>query len=365
MKNLIFLLILSALTFVGCGDDEATSLPNSSTTAITISGQIATGLTGDGNVSELNSIRGLEEYTFYCVAFNASADSCSDQLDTEGNFSCAGLPSDTPFGCFVKDATSIVATLEFTDTTSTGFENETASSASVKESVSLGAVVLNTATGKATVSKSVLDGKTSTGSSDLTPLDFQGTSWTLSCVDGDDSAMNTVCSQFVTESPTVYFRILAATKGSTTMYGLGVWENASAYAGCGSIDMTTDMKEAIESEDSITFTTINHDTAFTNDHGGSGTCPTWDNSAPTEYNDINNYYALEKLIDNGGSYTMYQEDEDSYSGCTYTHTLSVTFNPSSDTVMYGAFDIVEKESGSSCPSEEFSAKFTVKFTKSE
>tara|TARA_B100000925_G_scaffold143626_1_gene107583 strand:- start:11580 stop:12668 length:1089 start_codon:yes stop_codon:yes gene_type:complete len=362
MKNFFFLLIFSAL-LVGCGGDDGDSV-SSSSSGITISGRIAS---SKSNVAAL-SPAGLSDYTFYCVAFNADADSCSDQLDDDGNFECTGIPADTAFGCFVKDSTSIVATLEFTDT-ATGFENETSASTALSGSVSLGSVTLNTTTGKATVAKSVLDGKVSTGSSSLTPLDFQGTSWTLSCVNGSDTLMNLLCSEFVTESPTVYFRVLKATKNSDggIIYGLGVWKNQAAFTGCGSIDMVTAMKSAIESEDNITFDTISHAAAFNDAHAEGQDCETWDGSAPAddEPSDIDNYYSLQKLVNNGGSYTLREEDEDTDGGCTYTHTLAVTFNPVSETLMYGAFDIIEKESGTGCNDEEISAKFTVKFTKSE
>ena len=364
MRKLILPLTLVSLMLAGCGDDEATTNENSST-GITISGQISTGSALLS--SEKEETLGLDQYTFYCVAFNSSADSCSDQLDSNGNFSCSGLPADTPFGCFVKDSTSVVATLQFADSSGSGFDDETSFSAKVKESLSLGTVTLNTTTGKATANKSVLDGKTSTGDSNRSPADYQNTSWSLDCVNGDDNEQNTNCAQFTTDSPTVYFRVLTATKGSETMYGLGVWKNKDAFDGCGEIDMTTAMKTSIESESGVSFTSVAYAGTFTADHGGGGTCPTDDGNAPSEPGDIKNYYAMEKLIENGGSYTMYEEEVDSQdAGCIQTHNLAVTFNPVSDTVMYGAFDIVEKHTGESCGTDEEdkSAKFTVKFTKS-
>ena len=363
MKNFFYLLIFSAL-LVGCGEDDGVIAPPSSS-GITISGQITA--PSKLNVSAL-SPAGLSDYTFYCVAFNADADSCSDQLDDDGNFECTGIPADTAFGCFVKDSTSIVATLEFVDTT-TGFENETSASTALKGSVSLGSVTLNTTTGKATVSKSVLDGKVSTESSSLTPLDFQNTSWDLSCVNGSDTQMNSVCSEFVTDSPTVFFRVLKATKNSDgkVIYGLGVWKDEAAFTGCGEIDMVTAMKSSIESGDSITFDVVEHAAAFTNAHAEGQACETRDGSAPddNEPTSIESYYTLQKLVNNGGSYTLREEDEYTNSECTYTQTLAVTFNPVSETLMYGAFDLIVKESGSGCTYEGTSAKFTVKFTKSE
>jgi hypothetical protein len=357
MKNFLFLLIFSTL-IVGCGDDGDGSA-SSSASGITISGQMS--LSSAVNVQKYSAL-GIQDYTVYCVAFNASATSCSDQLDSEGNFSCAGIPADTAFGCFVKDATSIVAALEFTDST-TGFENETTSSVALTGSVSLGSVSLNTTTGKATVSKSVLDGKKSTVESKVSVTDLQNTSWELTCVNTGDTVMDAACSAFVTESSSVFFRIITATKGETTMYGMGVWASQSAFQGCGSIDMTTTMKNSVETEDGITFTSISHGSAFTNDHGGSGTCKTESGSAPTEANDIDNYFSLQKLSISGNLYTLHEDDEWTNGGCTYTHTLSVNIEPSSSTELYGAFSIVEKESGSGCADEEKAAQFSVKFTK--
>lgn len=367
----IFALPIMAMLFVGCGassDSSDSSDSSNSAAAITISGQIAE--SSSLAASSLREAKALDDYTFYCVAFNANADSCSDQLDSAGNFECTGIPADTAFGCFVKDATSIVATLEFADS-GEGFNNESTSSVALGQSAALGTVTLNTTTGKASVSKSVIADKVSKQSSKISIDDIHNTAWTLSCVDGDDAEMNTICDEFIDKSPTVFLRLLKATKGSDNVYGIGVWASQAAFQGCGSKDMTEAMQTGIQDEDGISFTQ-NEAGPFANN---AETCAT-DTETHTNPNDsedatiITSYYALSKLRISGNSFSLIQESQETESDadgegnpCTYDHTTFVTFSPSSATEMYGAFEWVDRETGAGCPGDEEVAKFTVKFTK--
>ena len=360
MKKILLLSLLTVF-FVGCGaSDESSS--SSSDSTITISGQIAESSPLTGN--SLREAKALSDYTFYCVAFNAAASSCSDQLSATGEFSCAGIPADTAFGCFVKDATSIVATLEFQGS-GTGFSDDSTSSVALGSNASLGTVTLNTTTGKATASKSVIADKISNRNSAISVDDIHNTSWNLSCVDGPDQVMNAACDVFVAESPAVFFRLLKATKNSKAVYGIGVWASQTAFQGCGSIDMTSGMKAGIESQDGITFSQNATGVAFTADHGEGGTCPTETGDAPQGGNatDIDTYFALNKLQIDGNTFSLLESETFENGSCSNHHKLSVTFSPSSATVMYGAFDMVDKYEGDCEGEEDMAAKFTVKFTK--
>jgi hypothetical protein len=80
------------------------------------------------------------------------------------------------------------------------------------------------------------------------------------------------------------------------------------------------------------------------------------------------YYALDKLKVQGSAYTLIQEDEfDRGDGCTGTYRTAVTFNPSSATEMYGNFSIsddYEEDNPGDCNGDTDSASsFIVKFTK--
>ena len=230
----IFALPIMAMLFVGCGaSDDSSSSSNGS--SITISGQISESSPLTGN--SLRDAKALDDYTFYCVAFNAQASSCSDQLDSLGNFECI-LPANTAFGCFVKNATSIVATLEF-EGTGSGFNDDSTSSVALSSNASLGTVTLDTTTGKATASKSVIADKISNTNSAISVDDIHNTAWTLSCVDGPDQVMNAACDAFVADSPAVFFRLLKATKNSdsSSVYGLGVWASQASFNACGGFDM--------------------------------------------------------------------------------------------------------------------------------
>lgn len=372
MKNFWFLLIL--ILVVSCGGAGESSDSSSSSSGITISGTISESAGVSEATSSYLSPIALEDLEIYCVAFNAAADSCSDQLDSSGNFSCSGIPANASFGCFIKGEQGVVASLEIAGTGS-GFNSTTSSSIALGGDTNFGNVVLNTATGKATVDRSQIVESISSTSSVISVDDIHNTTWALSCVNGPDSLMNIACSEFVTQSPSVFFRLLKATKNSdsSTVYGIGVWASQSSFNNCGAtvgVDMTTTMKEAIEDEDSITFSQ-NSVGIFSTDNGSSGACPSEDNGSggnldpnSDEPTVIDSYYALNKLTVNGNDFSII-EDEDEYvdNGCTFNHSTAVTFSPSSASEMFGSFTIVDAESGSNCPGEGGVFKFTVKFTK--
>ena len=308
----------------------------------------------------------VTDYSVRCVAFDDAATSCSSDISSDGSFSCSPLPVDTGFGCFVLNSSNTVAaTLEFVDT-SNAWDNATTSSVALKSSVALGTVTLNPTTGKATVAISAIESATSDTAAAITVTDLNNTSWNLSCIQSGNTLMDAACEAFLEGGQEVFFRIITAEAGSTTMYGMGVWASQTAFQNCGSIDMTDSMKSGIETEEgsSFSFTSVDTASAFTADHSSSGTCPTWDGNTPTETNDLENYYSLQKLEVTGNLYTLHEEDEytDS-SGCTFTEMLSISFSPQSATVLNGAFSLTMLEDGSSCPGEEITAQFTVKFTK--
>ncbi|MAW08097.1 MAG: hypothetical protein CME61_07430 [Halobacteriovoraceae bacterium] len=359
MRTIFSVLFLSAF-LAGCGGSGSSS---GSSSGITVSGQMALSSSLD---SYALSVLSVTDYSVRCVAFDDDATSCSSDISSDGAFSCSGLPANTGFGCFVLNSTNAVAaTLEFVDT-DTGFDNSTTSSVSLKSSVALGQVTLNPTTGKATVSITAVESATSDATAVITVTDLNNTSWALSCISSGDTLMDAACASFISDSPNVFFRIITAQSGSTTMYGMGVWASQTAFQGCGSIDMTDSMKSGIESEEgsSFSFTSVDTASTFTADHSTSGTCPTYNESTPTEPNDLENYYSLQKLEVTGNLYTLHEDDEfTNGSGCTFREMLSVSFSPQSATVLNGAFSVQMLESGSGCPGEEVTAQFTVKFTK--
>lgn len=366
MKQIMFVFLLCILA-VSCGLSEDSSVATSQT--ITVSGSlgIASKKLAINSVDSVDAISAVDLTTLemYCVAFNAAATSASSTFGIGGAFSVAGLPANTPFGCFVVNKTSknIVATIKILDT-GTGMSDQSSSSMSLGSSVSMGTITLVEGSSVIEVPKATIAAAQSTAAATLSVNDIHGTSWDLSCV-GTDAA----CADFVADSPEVFFRILKATKSSQAIYGIGIWSSLSMFTTCGSIDMDTDGGTDIVSREGGDFTWVqNTQGAFTNATTTNSACPLRE-SGTADVDNIENYYAMDKLVVQGNMFTMNQEDEDSTTNCYFYFKTSVTFSPSSATVMYGSFEtaeVVREDVASACAGHDIMDKknsFVVKFTK--
>jgi hypothetical protein len=239
---------------------------------------------------------------------------------------------------------------------------------SLKSSVSLGTLTLTEGNPVVTVPEDrIADAKSDTITSTISADELHNTGWSLSCVDSTDSN----CSSFITESPQVYLRILKATKSGQDIYGLGVWASSSAFSTCGSVDMKASEAAGIVSDENSEggdFTWVQNTTGpYTNATSTSSSCPLREGTTAGSDN-LEYYYALDKLKVQGSAYTLIQEDEfNDGGGCTGTYRTAVTFNPSSATEMYGNFAIsedFEEASPGDCGSDtDYASSFIVKFTK--
>lgn len=354
------LALISAL-FISCAKEGGGGSSSSGDT-ITISGTL--GITSaKRNSKSINSVS-LNDIKMYCVAFNADADSGQSDFNSSGEFEVKEIPADTPFGCFVvqKSDSSIVATLKIEDS-NTGMENESSSSMSLKDNVSFGSITLTEGESTISVPKSRVESAQSTKTSTLSVSDLHETEWDLSCVDSDDSQ----CSDFIADSPRVYFRILEATKnGGKTLNGIGVWASETDFDNCGAKDMTAADASGIQTDEGDGFTWTQNTTGnFVDNHS---VCPKRDSGEAVSRDNIEAYYAMEKLVKSGTMFAMNSEDEDDEdSDCYYYHKTAVSFSPQNSTTLYGNFETAEirtDKTSNGCGGEsDDHASFVVKFTK--
>ena len=370
MKQIMFVFLLCLLA-VSCGSSDDSSVATAET--ITVSGSLGVAskklaLNSIDSVDAISAVD-LTALQMYCVAFNAAATSATSEFGTAGAFSVAGLPANTPFGCFVVNKTSkdIVATIKIKDT-GTGMSDQSSSSMSLGSSVSMGTITLTEGSSVIEVPKATIAAAQSTTAATLTVDQIHQTSWDMTCV-GTDPA----CTEFVADSSEVYFRILKATKSGQTIYGIGIWSDLAMFTTCGSIDINTARGAEIVTEEGDFTWVQNTLGAFTNT---STTCVLRDHSPdpapnPVTPDDIQGYYAMDKLVVQGNMFTMNQEDEASTSNCAYYFKTAVTFSPSSATVMYGSFEtaeVMKDKVDGGCATDgnaamDEKASFVVKFTK--
>ncbi|MBT4792023.1 MAG: hypothetical protein HON90_10665 [Halobacteriovoraceae bacterium] len=361
MKKLLLTLVALSL-FFSCLGGGGSGDSSSSENTINISGTMGTAaFVGNGLLEKGTSALDLSALKMYCVAFNASVSSGSSDFGAGGQFDVAGIPTNTPFGCFVvaKSDSKIIATIKIKDS-NTGMSDESSSSMKLGSSVSLGSITLTEGNPVIEVPKAVIASAQSTSTSSAMAVDdFHNTAWTLTCVDTADSD----CSSFVTESPQVFFRIISATKSSTTIYGIGVWASQAAFGTCGSVDMTTTEASDITTEEGGGFTwTQNTQGAFTNASSTSDTCPLRDaGTASTE--NLSDYYTLNKLVISGSTFSLNDEDSGTNGSCEYYHKTALTMNSVSATEMYGSFETAEIKSSGCGSVTDDRASFVVKFTK--
>ena len=397
MKKLF--LMLAVIALVGCNSSDSGSGGSSGTGSgsggngssdetLTISGSIDISSSATQGFQAL-SAEMIETYSIYCVAFNADADSCTDELDSEGNFSCSGIPVDTPFGCFIRNGDTPVATFEFTDDTS-GFGDEGSTSVALNGNVNLGELTYTEGSDTIEISRSVLEDNFSEATALLEADDLHNTTWSLECVSGD-------CGEDETGEdgmpPSVFFRIVKASVtyadgNSESMTGLGVWASQTAFENCGEIDITdalitgiTQEEEQSQNVSNFEFTQVSSGESWTSgescpresdeDYGEGETdegyvyAKSEDDEEEESPDDLENYWQLDKLTISGNSFTLYEHEEyEIYQDCSISSSTTITFSPTSTTEMYGNFQNTMMFS-EGCESEDNyeNNSMVVKFTK--
>lgn len=192
---------------------------------------------------------GATSFTMRCVTLSGTIAASESAVDTSTCSFSLTLPiSDgTPFGCFVMNGSSLVATVAFTSTT-TGMDGGTTSEGSYVAggggSLEFGTVNLSVASGTATVVKTEVTGTATTASGSSSSGSFTDMTGTWAVSNCKNLTTGETCaSDFRGSGPpsSLYLHQMGpATDGSGgTHYGLAVWKSALAYQNCGSKEGVT------------------------------------------------------------------------------------------------------------------------------
>jgi hypothetical protein len=357
MKKMIMGLTLTmfAISQFGCAAGEEEAL--SSTSLIEVSGAFSTTVSGAGF-----STSAIEDYSVFCVSFETVPTANSGAISAAGDFSLE-MPADTPFGCFVVTAAGQqVATIVKDSSDDSSFASGDTDSFAMSGSLDMGTgLTLDLESGKVAVPEAQFT-QESSANSGLDLADIHGQGYTMSCISSGNDSNDTVCAQFIQESPNVYFRVLLGTENGENVQGLGVWASESAFTGCGSVDLD-------QAPTGVTFTQ-GQVGSFTED---ATACALRDQETTWTTETINDYYTVNKLLPTGGGYTLRDEAEvyewtEGDVTCASYHALSVTFTQGSGSTLVGKFSVQDKvEGGAVCEYDGYMAidnTFLVEFTPS-
>lgn len=224
---------------VSCGKSSTKSAAKAGS-EMTISGSlnIAAGLT-QFNVA-------TEDLSIYCVSFTNPPVAGTGDIAADGAFSLKLKAVNTAIGCFILDQDGeSLATLVFKDST----EKDMGGSASEQQrmaftgSTNLGAIALDTTTGKATADIANFKSKIAKSNNDF---DFTGT-WKASKVDNLPAGIVSVCPPRTDgegddgdecrgpeDGMLVYFKRIVGKKADGSKgYATQLWDSEAAFNSCG------------------------------------------------------------------------------------------------------------------------------------
>ncbi len=365
---------MSLVALAACGLEQPTDDEGSVTDNITISGKITSGFSkpvaskAGGDVS----VMAITDYKFYCVTFEEEPYADSASLGSDGSFSLE-IPAGVPFGCFINLSGVPVATVRVVDSVGSGFSNQSSDTLNLASSVDLGNLSIDLDKGEVAIPiTKIADAKNDDVASALDLDTVHGNNYTLECLDSGSILMNAACEEFVSDSPTVFMRILKASTGSGDVHGLGVWASKAAFDACGSIDMNTTTANGIVTEEGDGFSWVQMDAGVFDNVGT--TCAVRDGENPADVANahgqelLEDHYAMSKLVQFGSAWNMTQYEEDSYDNngedCNYSHSTSVTFSAGSTAGnLVGNFSISENTWGACDEVGNMAASFVVRFKK--
>lgn len=314
------------------------------------------------------SSNSVSDYVIYCVTFDESPYSAQVNVDSAGGFALQ-MPLSRPFGCFINDAAtnSPVASIVIQDSSS-GFSGGNSSSMEVSSNLDLGEISFDAESNTATVPRDRIEAHLApSDASGINLADLHNTSYTMSCISTGHSDLDAACNNMMNDGNSVFFRIMTATDvDNNTVSGLGVWRSEATFQRCGSIDMTDTEKTSIEAEDSISFSQLTTAADYTVD---STLCPLRETDESSSMDNLEHYYAANKLIENSSGYEFYTEDErDMGNGCVRHDVTAVSFRPATtDSDLVGHFyqsETWEESVDGACGSNvNVQASFVVKFDK--
>jgi hypothetical protein len=350
-KDLIktFLLMIPIVIFIGsCGEESAeeVALPG---------GSLPGGSTGSGTASQMITMAGtlvlpsltlaVSDYTWYCVTFEATPKATSDQLNASGEFS-VDVWTGVNFGCFVNDANNQPIATVVIEGDSTDLGKSTTAGIALSSSVNLGSLAISDA-GTVVIPAATIASAQTSASSQINVDDLHAKGYTLSCSASGNAKADEDCASLVSESPTVFFRVLKATEDGASIEGVGIWASEADFTACGSIDFATN---------EISGVTFSQGDAGTYSDSG---CSKRSDGTPQQR------YTIGKITASGLGYSFHDEDSFEKAGdCTQHEVVSIDFSGTA-TTMFGLFNMTTSYKGicSGISKEEQGARvFTLNFT---
>jgi len=257
MKNAWKSLALGALVtgMTACsGGGGGTDAAPSTDRSVTIKGSFNT-----GGLASLKPIYGLEivpmaaiDYGVYCMAISGSGKSTSygGPLSAAGAFNFVGaFPPGKPIGCLLTKSEEIVGFFSFKTSTNTKNETSHQKSYPLKEDSSeldFGTGLAVTAGSSAVEVATVTDNGTIESSNTITDLtgawnvvstyvDHDNGYYHPCDMEGDDQTAEQLAACKASWG-SIYLNMYKFTKSAEERFGISLWENQTAFTGCGSAE---------------------------------------------------------------------------------------------------------------------------------
>ena len=366
IRDVFGVLLMSMIVMLtsGCLDQPKEDEESGNSGMVVLGGNFASG-GGQQKLYQSVSSQSFSSYKVYCLTFSNPPYAAESVIDAGGSFAVS-LPANTAFGCFVNNinTNAPVATLVL-DGDSAGFGGGSTGTLALGASVHLSGLDLDLDSGVVAVPRATLAPHLTAPSSNLDPTTLHGGAYQMSCVSTGNAQMDANCQDFISnDGDQVYFRTMIASKNAGTVYGLGVWASATAFANCGSIDMLNSEQTSIEVEDGITFTQVVAGSAFNSDLNA---CPSREGGAISSMDDVENYYAAGPLNQDGDAYTLFVEDSHEVANNCWRHDRTMVTFRANGANMIGRFnnsEYFEEQAQGACGSNQSGqGDFLVNFTR--
>lgn len=321
MKSQILCAAAMTLMLSACSSKEDESLTDGT---VLLEGSFGGGEAQSSKMQKSVSAMSYANYEVYCLSFSTPISTAKSAVAEDGSFSVS-LLAGVPFGCFVNSVSTgqPVATLVVV-ADSAGFGEQSSTTLALTSNVDLGNLELDLEKGQVAIPKELVENATPNIVGTLDPTSLHNQTYEMECVSTGNEALDAKCDQFVAEGNQVFMRIMSVTENGANFYGMGVWQSSEAFQACGGIDMTNSEKndlinQGIQFLDQGVITAA----AYVND---ANVCPLRREDEPAAMENIRNYYAAGRLVQEGLGYTLSTGDSwEIAPGCQAHHHTVVNF----------------------------------------
>lgn len=351
LKNILKTALIAApLTFMavscgeGDGDGDAAADDGFGTANQNVS------MTGTLNFTTATALV-ADTYKLYCVTFEDTPSSSSVEVVSGEEFTI-DVWTGVNFGCFLVNSTSgeTLATLTVLDVGTGGLGDGDKTSMQITADIDLGPIPVENGVAAVTLPSTELE-KFANGTPSLNPENLHEKTYNVAC--NNTTAVPTEAKEKCatsfdgSDNIDVYFRLLKATDNGESIYGLGVWQSATAFSTtCGGFDFATAKFNEIEGsgitfEDSVTYGTYPEGCELDDDGSAKANM------------------AVGPLNKSGIGYTFKSDEkwEDSNSGCTVEKTINIEFTGTA-TKLAGLFNENVFATGEACDESQLSGNST-------